>query len=271
MYSKCSVSTCSQQQQASRWLVSGRLWSRAQFPGGCCCCCLIKVGLFHRQSEVCEGASERPDERTDSSGEKLLLFFFLFFCSSVQDPHLHPPPPLSLSFSLWRCPHALQARCHSLFTELVLGWLSVATFLFSSLQSSFWDPVRRAVFSLVMFLHLLLHLSFCLSFPKTTLCLYLYILYSCCALMFNFLLLCPTFLSLFLSFFNSNKESSQRLWKQGCVVIRIRSNNTISFGVCACLLFSPAAKENTDMTVTETPATFSFCHYELQRVLTTRR
>lgn len=61
--------------------------SRAQFPGGGCCCCLIKVELFHRQSEVCEGASERPDERTDFSREKLLLFFFFFFGSSVQDPH----------------------------------------------------------------------------------------------------------------------------------------------------------------------------------------
>lgn len=98
MYSKCSVSTCSQQQQASRWLVSGRLWSRAQFPGGCCCCCLIKVGLFHRQSEVCEGASERPDERTDSSGEKLLLFFFSFL---LQLRSGSPPPSSSTSLSLF--------------------------------------------------------------------------------------------------------------------------------------------------------------------------
>ena len=31
----------------------------------------------------------------------------------------------------------------------------------------------------------------------------------------------------------------------------------MTFGVCARLLFSHTAKENTDMTVTETPATFS--------------
>lgn len=55
--------------------------SRTLFPGGRHRCCLIKVELFHRQAEVCEGASKRPDERTDSSREKLLLFF-----PSVQDP-----------------------------------------------------------------------------------------------------------------------------------------------------------------------------------------
>lgn len=65
--------------------------SRTPFPGGRHCCCLIKVELFHRQSEVCEGASERPDERTDSSREKLLPFFIFFFGSSVQDPHAFVP------------------------------------------------------------------------------------------------------------------------------------------------------------------------------------
>lgn len=78
-------------------------WSGAQFPGACHCC-LIKVGLFHRQSEVCEGASERPDERTDSSGEKLLPFFFFFFlqlCSG--SPPQSSSTPLHLSLSLFGC------------------------------------------------------------------------------------------------------------------------------------------------------------------------
>lgn len=94
--------------------------SRTQFPGGCHRCCLIKVELFHRRAEVCEGASERPDERTESSREKLLPFFFFFFwqlCSGS--------PP---------CLHAPQAPCQSLFTELVL--VSVACSLLSLLLPS---------------------------------------------------------------------------------------------------------------------------------------
>lgn len=75
-------------------------WSRAQFPGDCHCS-LIKVGLFHRQSEVCEGASERPDERTDSSGEKLLPLFVALFRIPTSTPLQLLHLPLSRSVSLF--------------------------------------------------------------------------------------------------------------------------------------------------------------------------
>lgn len=81
------------------------LWHTAPFPGDGHCS-LIKVGLFHRQSEVCEGASERPDERADSSGEKLLPFFF--FLSFLQHCSGSPPPSAHLlhpSLFLSGCAH----------------------------------------------------------------------------------------------------------------------------------------------------------------------
>jgi len=49
--------------------------------GGGSCCCVMAAdgpqfsGLFHRQWEGCRGARERPDERSDSSGKKLLTRF----------------------------------------------------------------------------------------------------------------------------------------------------------------------------------------------------
>lgn len=55
-------------------------------------------------------------------GRNCCRFFFLFSAALFRIPTsilLHPPPPLSLS--LWLCPHALQAPCQSLFTELVLA------------------------------------------------------------------------------------------------------------------------------------------------------
>lgn len=97
------------------------LWHTAQFPGDGHCS-LIKVGFFHRQSEVCEGASERPDERADSSGEKLLLFLFSFFCNTVQDPHLPPHTSSTpLLFSLAAPTHpagTLSAIIHSAYSSV---------------------------------------------------------------------------------------------------------------------------------------------------------
>lgn len=120
----------------------------AQFPGDCHCC-LIKVGLFHRQSEVSEGASKRPDERTNSSGEKLLPFFSCF-ATLIRIPtsvllHLS----FSHSLSLWLSLRTLQAHCQPLFTELILGWLSEDCFLLLPLTLSDISNFYSLVFYLL--------------------------------------------------------------------------------------------------------------------------
>lgn len=115
-YSIHYIFRCSQQAWAT-WL------RQAVEPDSGCHCCLIKVGLFHRQSGVCEGASERPDERTDSSGEKLLPFFFQLCLGS-------PPPSSSAhstsrSLSLWPCPLAPTGTL-SVIIHRTRSWPSVS-------------------------------------------------------------------------------------------------------------------------------------------------
>lgn len=198
IYSKCSIFVCifmfSQQAWEQLFGLCGR--TAGLISQETATAALLKWGYFTDNQRFVKAPVSGQMKELTPQGRNCCLFFLQLCAGS-------PPPPspslsLSLPFLLWLCPHAPKAPCQSLFTELVLGWVSAACFLLS------FPPVLILATLLclktsVVYLRLL-HFVFPRRFLLSSVSSFINFLF----LFFSFpLTLCPSFLASFLSLFGS--------------------------------------------------------------------
>lgn len=115
---------------------------------------LLKWGYFTDNQRFVKAPVSGQMKGQTPQGRNCCFFFSFFFWCSVHNPHLHPPPPLHLSFSLFRSGCARSPCRHLVSHELALGWVSAECFLFSSLHSFSLHSFTLYMFCLVVYLHL---------------------------------------------------------------------------------------------------------------------
>lgn len=86
---------------------------------------LLKWGYFTDNQRFAKAPVSGQMKGLTPQGRNCCLFFFAALFRIPTSLHT-PPPPLSVS--LWLCPHTPQAPCQPLFTRLILGRVSEASF-----------------------------------------------------------------------------------------------------------------------------------------------